>query len=134
MISIEEYLCELEKANHFSGAVQLSYRGELVFSRGYGLANYEHAVSNTCKSKFNIGSITKQFTSTAVFILHENDKLNVNDNLAKYFPELPSAWKQVTIHQLLTHTSGIPDYIGVVDWLTTGKVAHSPTDILGIVI
>lgn len=134
MIAIDEYLHELEKANHFNGAVQLSYRGEIEFSRGYGFANYEHAVSNTSKSKFNIASITKQFTSVAVFILNENNRLNVSDNLGKYFPELPVTWKQVTIHQLLTHTSGIPDYIGVVDWLTTGKVPHSPNDILDIVI
>jgi CubicO group peptidase (beta-lactamase class C family) len=74
------------------------------------MANYEYSVPNKPDTKFHLGSITKQFTSMAVMQLSEKGLLDVKDPLSKYIPDYPNGSK-ITIHQLLTHTSGIPDYI-----------------------
>ena len=84
--------------------------GKVLFAKGYGLANAEHEVPNTLETKFRLGSITKQFTATAVLILQDQGKLKVQDPVGKYLSESPKAWEKVTIHHLLTHTSGIPSY------------------------
>jgi D-alanyl-D-alanine carboxypeptidase len=72
--------------------------------------NIELNVANTPETKFRLGSITKQFTAAAILLLQEQRKLTVSDPISKYIPGTPIAWKGVTIHHLLTHTSGIPSY------------------------
>jgi len=74
------------------------------------MANVELSVPVTDKTVFEIGSISKQFVSTAVMILVQEDKLDLDDAIHRYLPDLPSEWLGVNIRQLLTHTSGIPDY------------------------
>ena len=94
----------------FIGAVLVAQGGRIVFEKGYGMANIELDVPNTPETKFRLGSITKQFTSTAILQLQEQGKLSVQDPACRYIENCPDAWKTVTIHQLLTHTSGIPSY------------------------
>ena len=96
--------------DHFSGSVLIARDGKVLFSRGYGMANLEQDVPNTPQTKFRLGSITKQFTAMAILILQERGKLNVQDKVKKYLPDAPKAWDEITIHHLLTHTSGIPNY------------------------
>jgi CubicO group peptidase (beta-lactamase class C family) len=98
------------QVDHFSGSVLVSKGGELLFRRGYGLANAEHNVPNMPQTKFRIGSITKQFTAMAVMILVEQGKLRLDDPIGKHLGDAPKAWDEVTIHHLLSHTSGIPSY------------------------
>ena len=105
-INIDNYLNDLTEKEKFSGAILVSIKGEKIISKGYGMANYELDVLNTSKTKFRIGSITKQFTAVAIMQLFEKGKLNLNDTLDKYIPDYPKGDK-VTIHHLLTHTSGI---------------------------
>ena len=81
--------------------------GAPVFMKSYGYANLELGVKNTKDTKFCIGSITKQFTSVAIFILYEKGTLKLDDKISKYLKNLPTAWSNITIHQLLTHTSGL---------------------------
>lgn len=90
--------------------VGVASRGELVFWRGYGLANVELSVPVTDSTVFEIGSISKEFVSAAVLLLQEEGRLELDDGIHTYLPFLPSEWFGVTIRQLLTHTSGIPDY------------------------
>ena len=71
------------------------------------MANLELDVPNTLDTKFRLASITKQFTAAAILILQERGKLSVNDTLCTYLPGCPAAWRTITIHQLLTHSSGI---------------------------
>ena len=130
---VENYLHTLESKLGFSGSALVAYKGNVVSSKGYGYANYDYLIENTPKSKFNIGSITKQITAAAIYILVEQGLLKTSDTLAKHLPNLPTDWNQVTIIQLLTHTSGIPDYVGLVDWQTTGKYFHKPLDIVSMV-
>jgi CubicO group peptidase (beta-lactamase class C family) len=106
----EKYMDACIKANHFSGSVLVSKDGETLFAKGYGFANAEHQVPNTTRTKFRLGSITKQFTAMAILILQERGKLKVEDPIGKYLDDAPKAWEGVTIHHLLTHTGGVPSY------------------------
>lgn len=90
-----------------SGSVIVTKGGETVFSAGYGLANREHNVPNTPDTKFRIGSITKQFTALGILMLRDRGRLDVTDWVGQHVPGLPASWRDLTIHQLLTHTSGI---------------------------
>ena len=107
---IEEYMAARVKRDHFSGSILVARDGKVLFSQGYGMANLEHDVPNTPQTKFRLGSITKQFTAMAIMILQERGKLDVHDKVKKYLPDAPKAWDEITIHHLLTHTSGIPNY------------------------
>lgn len=80
------------------------------------MANYELKVPNTPKTVFQIGSVSKQFTAMAIMQLQERGKLNVNDSICKYLEDCPAAWQPITIHQLLTHTSGIIGFSTLPDW------------------
>ncbi len=106
----EGYMKACVDVNHFSGAVLVSKGGETLFAGGYGFANVEHQVPNTPRTKFRLGSITKQFTAMAILILQERGKLKVEDPVGKYFDDAPKAWEGVTIQHLLTHTGGVPSY------------------------
>jgi CubicO group peptidase (beta-lactamase class C family) len=106
----EEYMQRSVKLKHFSGAVLVSKDDQTLFAKGYGFANAEHDVPNTTQTKFRLGSITKQFTAMAILILSERGKLKLDDPVGKYIDDSPKAWEAVTIHHLLTHTSGVPSY------------------------
>jgi D-alanyl-D-alanine carboxypeptidase len=94
----------------FMGSVLVAKDGKPVFRKGYGFANLEWDIPNTPDTKFRIGSITKQFTAMAILQLVEAGKLSLEDPVKKYYSEAPAAWEKITIHHLLTHTSGIPSY------------------------
>jgi CubicO group peptidase (beta-lactamase class C family) len=95
----------------FSGSVLVARDGRPLLRQGYGMANLEHGVPNTPETKFRLGSVTKQFTAAAVLLLEEQGKLNVQAPVKTYLADSPAAWDQITLHHLLTHTSGIPDYV-----------------------
>ncbi|MBS0417797.1 MAG: beta-lactamase family protein [Proteobacteria bacterium] len=109
----EALIAPLVDTNEFSGSVLVARNGVPVFRRAYGLANREWNIPNTPTTKYRIGSITKQFTATAVMQLVEGGKLSVDDPVAKYYSEAPPAWSGITIRHLLTHTSGIPSYTNI---------------------
>jgi len=98
------------KAAGIQGSVLLAKGGKVILAKGDGLANVELDAANTPKTKFRLGSITKQFTAAAILQLQEKEKLRVGDPISKYVPGSPAAWNAITIHHLLTHTSGIPSY------------------------
>jgi CubicO group peptidase (beta-lactamase class C family) len=107
---IDEYLQAHSKVNRFMGSVLVAKGGKIIFEKGYGFANIELNVPNTPDTKFRLGSITKQFTATAIMQLQERGKLSVEDPICKFIDNCPETWKPVTVHNLLTHTSGIPSY------------------------
>ena len=108
---IDDYLKEGAK-NGFSGAVLIAKDGKIALNKGYGLANKEQETPNSPDTVFDIGSVTKQFTATAILKLSEQKKLAVSDPLSRFFPKLPDDKKGITLHQLLTHSAGIVDTIG----------------------
>ena len=83
---------------------------DTIVMRGWGFADIENDVPVTPASVFRIGSITKQFTSAAIMQLVEQKKLGLEDSLGALLPNVPVAWRKVTLRQLLNHTSGIPSY------------------------
>ncbi len=105
---IEEIVSRIYQNGQFTGSVLVSVQGEIVFKRGYGYANIEDSITNTCDTKFRIASFTKPFTVMLILQLVEDGKLELDGKLTDYLPEFPEEkGKNITIHQLLTHTAGI---------------------------
>jgi CubicO group peptidase (beta-lactamase class C family) len=107
----DQYLSTFARQGRFSGVVLIAKGDKVLLRKGYGMANFEQNVANTPDSVFRIGSITKSFTALSVLQLEEKGKLKVTDPASKYIPELPKPWDAITIHQLLCHKSGIPDFM-----------------------
>jgi D-alanyl-D-alanine carboxypeptidase len=80
--------------------------GKVVFAEGYGFANIELSVPGTQETIYEVPSLTKPFTATAIMMLVEEGKISLEDPLLKYFPEAPETWRKITIRHLLSHTSG----------------------------
>ena len=123
---IDKTLNFLTERESFTGAVLVARNGEVLLSKGYGLADRDKNLPNTPQTKYRLGSITKQFTAMAILILQAQDKLNVQVFICRYIPECPVAWQDITIHHLLTHTSGIPNFTDFPDYETTKAAPSSP--------
>ena len=96
-------------AQMFMGSVLVAENGKIIFSNGYGMADLEWSVPNSPTTRFNIASMTKQFTAASILLLEDRGKLKTDDLVKKYLPDAPASWDKITIYHLLTHTSGIPD-------------------------
>lgn len=108
--SVDEFVARYMKAKQIPGlAVLVKQDGKIVRSQGYGFANLEHMVPVKPETIFESGSVGKQFTATAVMMLVEEGKLQVTDSISKYL-NVPGTWKNITIHHMLSHTSGLGDY------------------------
>ena len=112
---IDLYMKKLTELGRFSGSILVAKDGKILISKGYGQANYELDVPCAPETKFRIGSITKSFTAMAIMQLQEKELLSVNDPISKYIPDYPRG-NEITIHHLLTHTSGIQSYTGFPDF------------------
>ena len=91
-------------------AVMIAKSDELLFSKGYGTANRESGTKVTASTRFRIGSVSKQFTAMAILKLVEREELSLTDRLTGIFPDFPTYGQKITVHHLLTHQSGLPDY------------------------
>src|SRR5215472_18857773 len=95
----------------FSGAVLVAREGHIVYERGFGFANREWSIANDVKTRFEIGSMTKQFTAMLVLQLVNDGKIALDGHLSQYLPYYRrDTGSRVTISQLLSHTSGIPSF------------------------
>ena len=101
---VDEYMNAAVRTNGFSGSVLVARDGQPVFSKGYGMANYELSVPNTPQTVFRLGSLTKPFTATAIMMLQERGRLKTSDSICKLLSDCPPAWQPVTIRHLVTHT------------------------------
>ncbi len=108
---IDNYLSE-GVANGFSGSVLVAKEGRIILHKGYGMANKENNIPYQVNTVSTIGSVTKQFTATAILKLEEFNKLKVTDPISKFFDNLPDDKKDITVHQLLNHSAGLIDVIG----------------------
>lgn len=97
-------------------AIGIVQRGKVVLAKGYGFANLEHQVPVRPETLFQTASVGKQFTATAVMLQVEAGRLALTDPLTKFFPDAPSAWGAITVRHLLTHTSGLTDLEGKLDY------------------
>ena len=110
----DEYVRAQMRERHIPGAaIAVIKDGKFIKAEGYGLANVELNVPATRETVFEIGSVSKQITAAAIMLLVEEGKVNLDEKISKYLPSAPETWKNVTVRNLLTHTSGIKSYTGL---------------------
>ncbi|HKS55005.1 MAG TPA: serine hydrolase domain-containing protein [Steroidobacteraceae bacterium] len=107
---LDGYMQVQVKRNHFTGTVLVARNTRIILARGYGYANAEWRTPNTLRTKFRLGSLTKQFTATAIMQLRERGLLDLQDSICKHVQPFGEVWMPVTLHHLLSHTSGIAGY------------------------
>lgn len=107
--------------NKFNGSVLVAQKGKVLLAKGYGFKDAEKRIPNDANTIFQLGSITKEFTSAVILKLAEDKKLALSDKLSKYYPDFPKG-DSITIKNLLTHTSGIFDYTHVPDFIKQSVV------------
>jgi CubicO group peptidase (beta-lactamase class C family) len=110
---VDRYLRPLTRTGSFGGSILIARDGEVLLSKGYGLANRKRQAPNRPSTEYRIFDLTVQFTALAILQPQERGKLTVQDTICAYLPVCPRRWRAITIHQLLTHTSGIPDFNGL---------------------
>lgn len=115
-------------------AVLIHQPGRLLIQRGYGLANCRTEAPITPQTTFELASVSKTFTATAVLMLHDRGKLSIDDDIRKYLPELPvyDARHPIRIRNLLGHTSGLPDYMDFEDVPARHETYNVNADYLGL--
>lgn len=113
--AVDEIFADLAKPGSPGCALGVYRDGKIIYAKGYGLANLEEGVPIKASSVFDIGSTSKQFTAASILLLEKQGKLSVNDDVRKYIPELPDYGKKITILQLLNHTSGLRDYLTLME-------------------
>jgi CubicO group peptidase (beta-lactamase class C family) len=127
---IDAYLDSLVEWDAFSGVVLVARQGLVLINQGYGPADQEQGIPNTPQTKFRIGSITKQFTAMGILILQAQGKLDVQDPICRYVPECPVPWEGITLHHLLVHTSGIPDFVDLPGYEESKGTPTAPIELI----
>jgi len=100
------------------GVIAVIKSGDVVFSKGYGMANLEYGIPNTPHTPYHMASVSKQFTAFAVAMLADQGRLSLDDEIHKHFPELADFGQTITLRHLLTHTSGLRDQWNL--WMMAG--------------
>ena len=125
-VSRMEQVVESEAVgNKFMGAVLVSKDNHILLDRGYGSADLEWNIPNSATTRFRVGSIGKQFTAASVLLLEERGKLKLSDPIKLWWPSAPESWHDVTLLNLLTQTSGIPDFATAPDFGDTMKLSQT---------
>lgn len=107
--ALDRYMMAEASVNGFTGTILVEKAGKLIYEKAFGFADREWNIPNTLQSKYQIGSITKQFTAVAILQLVEEGKIRLDDKLSKYIPGFTKG-DSITIHTMLVHTSGLKDY------------------------
>ncbi len=126
---LKTHLEKLTRDNLPGLAVLVARDGKIVFQGGFGFADLEKKISVTPETKFRIGSVTKQFTAAAILRLAEDGKLALTDKLEKFFPGFPRGG-EITLHQLLTHTSGLHSYTSKPEFLARVSRPIAPAELI----
>ena len=119
---VQSYVSEKK----FMGCVLVARGSKVLLDKGYGFANLEWEIPNSPAAKFRLGSVTKQFTAASILLLQERGKLKVTDPVKKYMQNAPAAWDKITIFNLLTHSSGIPNFTGFPDYASQEPFDTTP--------
>lgn len=119
-----------EKEGLFSGTVLVAQDGKPVLNQSFGFADAEWQIRNTPDTRFRIASVTKQFTAVAILMLQERGNLSLQDPVSKYLPDAPASWAHITIYNLLTHTSGLPNINAFADYATIRMTAATPEQLI----
>ena len=130
---LDDYVKLYEQAGLFSGSVLVAEQGSVVLQKGYGLANRATGARNMPDTKFRIGSLTKQFTAALVLKLVEQGKLKLDGRVSDYLPDYPSAaGRAITLHQLLSQTAGLPEYLALPGFAAIATTPQSPAQLVAL--
>lgn len=130
---IDELLNNYASYGKFNGSVLVAEEGEVIFKKGFGMANFEWDIPNQSDTKFRIASITKQFTSMLIMQLVAENKLDLHEPISTYLPDYPKKnADRITIHHLLTHTSGTPDFHDFMDYKEMDPYRYRPEELVKI--
>jgi CubicO group peptidase (beta-lactamase class C family) len=113
----DENVAAYVRNGDFNGSILVAKGGRILFQKSYGMANYEWRVPNSERTRFHIASVTKTFTAAAILRLEQGGKLKLSDPLSKYIPDFLNG-DRITIEQMLSHTSGLPDYYSLPEYTT----------------
>lgn len=127
---IETLLAKQYPADGPGGAIMVTKAGKILYLGGFGKASIELNVNNTAQNVFEIGSITKQFTAVSILMLEEEGKLSTSDKVTKHLTDYPE--KNITIHQLLNHTAGVPNYTSLPDWAKVWRLDYTVDEMLDL--
>lgn len=119
---IKELFSEFNIENHPGSQMGIIYKNELIFEYAYGMADLERNAKITMDSIFDIASISKQFVAVGILLLQEDGLLNIDNEIQTYIPDFPVLSQSISLRHLLNHTSGIQDYM---DLMETAKMSES---------
>ena len=128
--AIDEMMKLHNQYGHFNGSVLVAEKGRVIYKKGFGMANMEWNIPNDPDTKFRLASITKQFTAALILQLAEQGKIKLDGKLTDYLPDYrKDTGDRITVHQLLNHTSGIPNYTSVPNFFKEdSRDAYTPAD------
>lgn len=124
-----ERLDALAAAGEFNGALLVARGDRVLLRRAYGEADHEAGTPIAPDTRFRIASVSKQFTAAAILRLQDQGVLNVSDPVCRWINPCPAAWSGITLHHLLTHTSGISDLTRRVGWAEGRRIAKTPEEL-----
>lgn len=131
---VDTYVRSQADQGAFRGSVLVAIQGKIIFEKGYGFTDEEWGAQNGPSTRFRIASLTKQFTACGILLLQQRHLLAVTDPVSKYIPNLPQTWQSITLHQLLTHTSGIPNYTALPEvQRTLNRTGATPCEMIDLV-
>ena len=138
MESYEDPGIKIKIKSPFSGSVLVAKKGEIIFNEAYGESDRINNIPNTIDTKYGIGSVTKQFTAMLIMQLVEEKKIKLQDTINKFLPYLSNEKaNNITIHQLLSHTSGLPHYNGLqvvgVSLKEFGNTNYTPKELVKLI-
>lgn len=110
---VDKLFAQWDKHNSPGAMLAIIRDGKVIYKRGYGMADLEHNVPITPATVFNIASTSKQFTAMSILLLARQGKISLDDDIRKFVPEMPKYDSPITIRQLIHHTSGVRDYLGL---------------------
>ena len=127
---ISAFLTELYPNNEPGVSVILAKGDEILYRNGHGMANLEHNISISPDMVFRLGSLTKQMTTASIMLLAEEGLLQVDDSITQYFPDYPTHGYTITLRHLMTHTSGIIDFLAIEEFSDIEKEDITAEDVV----
>lgn len=128
--NLDVYLREISNAGWFQGSVLVARGNEVILSKGYGMADASKSLANAPDTRYRIASLSKQFTAVAIMVLYAEGRIDVHESICYYLKPCPSTWTNITIHHLLTHSSGLPNYTDFDSYTPTQMIPTTPQEIV----
>jgi CubicO group peptidase (beta-lactamase class C family) len=122
----------LLQKKYFNGCILVAQEGQVLYKNAFGFANYRKRQALNVQTDFQLASVSKQFTAVAVMMMKEQGKLNYDDNINRFYPDFP--YKNITIRMLLTHRSGLSEYMWFCDHITDRRTPINNQDLINLMI